>query len=283
MAAPEQIASSKMFGGYNRRYKHHSESCGCDMTFSIFFPQGADAAGTKLPILYYLSGLTCTDENVMQKSGVQRDAAAHGIAFIAPDTSPRGIGVEGESDSWDFGIGAGFYLNATQEKWRNWRMYDYITKELPELLGKHFQNLDVGKASITGHSMGGHGALTIALKNPGVYKSVSAFSPIVNPSQVPWGIKAFSNYLGEDRELWKQYDACELVKQYKGPKLPTLVDTGTADPFLQEQLKPERFEAACKEAGFEADIRMQDGYDHSYYFVASFMPDHVAFHAKALK
>lgn len=287
MAAPTQISANKCFGGYNRRYKHASSSLSCDMTFTVYFPPAADetaAAPSKVPVMYYLSGLTCTDENVIQKSGVQRACAQHGIAFIAPDTSPRGLNVEGEADSWDFGVGAGFYVNATVDKWKNWRMYDYITKELPALLASSFPTLDTANASIMGHSMGGHGALTIALKNPGAYKSLSAFAPICNPCNVPWGTKAFSGYFGEDnKELWKAHDATELVKSYSGPALPTLVDTGSGDSFLEVQLKPEAFQAAADAAGFPVTMRMQEGYDHSYFFMASFIDEHVAFHAKHLK
>lgn len=285
-AAPVQIGSNKCCGGYNKRFKHSSTTLGCDMTFTVFLPQGAEegSSSSKFPVLYYLSGLTCTDENVTQKGGAQKACAKHGIAFVAPDTSPRGLNVQGEADSWDFGVGAGFYVNATVDKWKNWRMYDYITKELPALLGAHFPQLDTSNASITGHSMGGHGALTIALKNPGMFKSLSAFAPIVNPCEVPWGIKAFSGYFGEDnKEVWKAHDACELVKGYSGPPLPTLIDTGSADNFLERELKPERFEAAAKEAGFPVTMRMQDGYDHSYFFMATFMEDHLDFHAKYLK
>ncbi|OAE32046.1 hypothetical protein AXG93_2278s1250 [Marchantia polymorpha subsp. ruderalis] len=240
MEGPQQIASTKMFGGYNKRYKFQSRALGCETTFTIFFPPAASEK--KVPIIYWLSGLTCTDENVFIKSGVQRPAADQGIAIIGMDTSPifvgnvtphfeifvfscpclrlglGGLNVEGESDSWDFGVGAGFYLNATQGKWKNWQMYDYVTKELPELLKANFSELDTSRASIFGHSMGGHGALTLYLKNPGAYKSASAFAPISNPSAVPWGKKAFSNYLGDDKSAWEAYDATCLVKNYQGPK-----------------------------------------------------------------
>ncbi|KAK2078022.1 hypothetical protein QBZ16_003890 [Prototheca wickerhamii] len=249
------------------------------MTFSVFHPPAADK--NPVPVLYYLSGLTCTDDNVMQKSGVQRIAAELGVAVIAPDTSPRGLGIEGEDESWDFGTGAGFYLNATQEKWRQYRMYDYVVKELPMLLAE-FSDLDLSKASITGHSMGGHGALTIALKNPEVFKSVSAFSPIVNPCAVPWGQKAFNGYLGDDKEAWKQYDATELVKAYSGPQLAVLIDQGTGDNFYPTQLQPEAFAESAK-GKLDLELRMQEGYDHSYYFISTFIEDHVRFHAKFLK
>ncbi|KIZ04814.1 S-formylglutathione hydrolase [Monoraphidium neglectum] len=253
------------------------------MNFTVYFPPAAEAADAKLPVLFYLSGLTCTDENVIQKSGAQRACAAKGIAFVAPDTSPRGLGVEGEAESWDFGVGAGFYINATVDKWKNWRMYDYITKELPELLAAHFPTLDTSNTAIMGHSMGGHGALTIALKNPGAFKSVSALAPICNPVNVPWGQKAFAGYLGDsDKEAWKQHDASELLASYTGPKFPLLVDTGTSDPFLTRELRPEALEAAAEKAGFPITSRLQDGYDHSYFFIASFIEDHIEHHAKAL-
>eukprot|EP00882_Tetradesmus_deserticola_P004690 GHRQ01004944.1.p1 GENE.GHRQ01004944.1~~GHRQ01004944.1.p1 ORF type:complete len:290 (+),score=95.90 GHRQ01004944.1:169-1038(+) len=287
MAGPSQVSANKCFGGYNRRYKHASSTLACDVNFTVYFPPVADetaASPTKAPVLYYLSGLSCTDENVVQKSGVQRACAQHGIAFVAPDTSPRGLNIEGEAESWDFGVGAGFYVNATVDKWKNWRMYDYITKELPALLAASFPSLDTATASIMGHSMGGHGALTIALKNPGTYKSLSAFAPICNPCNVPWGVKAFTGYFGADnKELWQAHDATELVKIYNGPALPTLVDTGTGDSFLEVQLKPEAFQAAAESAGFPVTMRLQEGYDHSYFFMASFIDEHVAFHAKHLK
>lgn len=252
------------------------------MTFTIFFPPSASAG--KVPIIYYLSGLTCTDENFITKSNAQKKASQEGVALIAPDTSPRGLNIEGEAESWDFGVGAGFYLNATVDKWKNWRMYDYITKELPSLLSQHFHSLDTSKASIMGHSMGGHGALVIALRNPQMFKSVSAFAPIVNPSVVPWGIKAFSGYLGEeDKEAWKEYDATELMKSYSGPQLPLLVDVGTSDSFLERELKPQNFAAACEEKGYPLRLRMQEGYDHSYYFISTFMDDHIELHASQLK
>lgn len=251
------------------------------MTFTIFFPPAADSS--KVPVLYWLSGLTCNDENFIQKSGAQRAAAAHGLALVAMDTSPRGLNVEGESDSWDFGTGASFYLNATQEKWKNWRMYDYVTKELPSLLSSHFPQLDTSNASLFGHSMGGHGALTLFLKNPSKYKSVSAFAPICNPTACPWGVKAFNGYLGAEKSAWEEYDATLLVTKYNGPKTTILIDQGDADKFYKEnQLLPENFEQACKSAGMPIDMRIQPGYDHSYFFIASFVEDHIQHHAKAL-
>ncbi|CAL8462943.1 g2477 [Coccomyxa elongata] len=275
--------SNKMFGGWNRRYSHESRELGCAMTFTVFYPPAAESG--KVPVIYYLSGLTCTDENVIQKSGIQRKAAEEGVAIIAPDTSPRGLNIPGESDSWDFGVGAGFYLNATQPTWKNWRMYDYISKELPSVL-QSFKELDASNAAIMGHSMGGHGALTLGLRNPQLYKSISAFSPICNPIQVPWGQKAFSGYLGDNQEEWKQYDATELVQSYSGPPRSILIDVGTADDFLEKQLKPENFAKAAAAHGgssVKLQLRMQDGYDHSYFFMSTFVDDHVAFHAKALK
>ncbi|KAK9793993.1 hypothetical protein WJX73_000375 [Symbiochloris irregularis] len=276
----EKQSETKVFGGWNRRYKHDSSVLGCSMTFTVYFPSGSNS---KLPVLYYLSGLTCNDENVIQKSGCQRAAAQHGIAFVAPDTSPRGLSIEGEDESWDFGSGAGFYLNATQDKWKQYRMYDYITKELPEVLGQ-FDELDTSNAAITGHSMGGHGALVIGLRNPEQYKSISAFAPICHPVQVPWGEKAFGNYLGSNKEEWKQYDATKLAKSYKGPQRDILIDQGSKDNFLQNQLQPEHFEkAAAGNQALQCTLRMQEGYDHSYFFMASFMDDHIAHAAKHLK
>ena len=251
------------------------------MRFSVFYPP--DAETVPVPILYYLSGLTCTDENFMQKGGAQHAAAEHGIALIAPDTSPRGLDkIPGEDDSYDFGSGAGFYLNATAAPWStSYRMYDYIITELPAVL-RTLPNLDVDNASITGHSMGGHGALTLALRNPTMFKSVSAFAPICNPSQVPWGRKAFTGYLGKNEEDWKRYDATELAASYKGPALDVLIDTGTDDAFLKEQLHPWAFEEAAAEK-LQLKSKLRVGYDHSYFFIASFVAEHIHFHAKRLK
>lgn len=271
---------SQMFGGWVRRYSHDSQLLNCAMNFSAFFPP-ASSRTSKVPVLFYLSGLTCTDENVMQKSGIQRKAAELGLAIIAPDTSPRGLNIPGESDSWDFGLGAGFYLNATEDKWKYYRMYDYITLELPGVLST-IEGLDVDNCSIMGHSMGGHGALTISLKNPSKYKSVSAFAPICNPTQVPWGQKAFTGYLGSsNKDEWKQYDAVELLKDYHGPRIPVLMDTGADDDFLQAQLHPWKLEEA---AAGKLDLvsRMQAGYDHSYFTIATFIDDHLEHHAEHL-
>jgi len=249
------------------------------MRFGIFLPPQADSG--IVPALYWLSGLTCTDENFATKAGAQRIAAELGLAIIMPDTSPRGLHLPGEDDSYDFGSGAGFYLNATERPWAgHYNMYDYVVSELPALINKHFP-IDGERVSIAGHSMGGHGALTIALKNPHTYQSVSAFAPIVAPAQVPWGQKAFSGYLGANAALWSQYDATELVKKTQLPGT-ILVDQGAADDFLQEQLKPELFSQACQAAGQELQLRIQPGYDHSYFFIATFIEDHLRFHASAL-
>ncbi|KAM1306649.1 hypothetical protein ACFX2H_009005 [Malus domestica] len=220
---PNEISRSKMFGRYNKRYKHFSLTLGCSMTFHIYFPP-SPSPSHRFPVLYWLSGLTCTDENFITKSGAQCVASSEGVALIAPDTSPRGLSIEGEADSWDFGVGARFYLNATQEKWKNWRMYDYVVKELPQLLNEIFSQLDTSRASISGHSMGGHGALTIYLKNLDKYKSVSAFAPIVNPANCPWGQKAFSNYLGGNKTDWEEYDATSLVKKFNDVSATILID-----------------------------------------------------------
>jgi S-formylglutathione hydrolase len=276
----ELIASNKSFGGWHKRYRHRSASTGVDMVFAIYLPPAAEAG--PVPVLYWLSGLTCTDENFMQKAGAQRVAAELGIAIVAPDTSPRGEAVPDDPDgAYDFGHGAGFYVNATQAPYdRHYRMYDYVTQELPALVEAHFPVND--QRAISGHSMGGHGALICALKNPGRYRSVSAFSPICAPMDCPWGQKAFTRYLGEDRERWADWDASRLVAQ-AGERLPLLVDQGSEDGFLAEQLLTPRLIAATEAAGHPASIRMQTGYDHSYYFIASFIEDHLRHHAAALK
>ncbi|KAL3841279.1 hypothetical protein ACJIZ3_025870 [Penstemon smallii] len=279
---PTEISSTKMFDGYNKRYKHYSPTLGCSMTFYIYFPPSPSSHSHKFPVLYWLSGLTCSDENFIVKSGAQRVASSEGVALIAPDTSPRGLNVEGESDSWDFGVGAGFYLNATQAKWKNWQMYDYIVKELPALISENFPELDISRASISGHSMGGHGALTIYLKNLDKYKSVSAFAPIVNPINCPWGQKAFTNYLGENKAAWEEYDATFLISRFNNVAATILIDQGDEDKFLQEQLLPHKFEEACRKVNVPLLLRMQPGYDHSYYFIATFIDDHIRHHAQAL-
>lgn len=275
----ELLSATKSFGGWLKRYQHRSKVLNCEMIFAIYLPPAAETQ--TVPLLWWLSGLTCTDENFMQKAGAQRMAAELGMAIVCPDTSPRGTDLTGEHDSYDFGSGAGFYVNATRAPWsQHYRMYDYVTSELPALVNQHFP-LN-GKESISGHSMGGHGALICALKNPGRYRSVSAFAPITHPSQCPWGEKAFSGYLGEDRETWKSWDSCELILQL-GSDLPLLVDQGEADNFYTAgQLLPEKLQAACQQAGVELNLRMQPGYDHSYFFIASFIDEHLKYHAQHL-
>ena len=278
--ALEQIGSNQSFGGQQLRYKHQSSVLNCEMTFSIYLPPQAEKG--PVPVLYWLSGLTCNDENFVQKAGAQQHAAEHGIAIVCPDTSPRGDGVADDPEgAYDMGLGAGFYVNATQQPWvEHYQMYSYITDELPALINGEFP-VDSQRASISGHSMGGHGALTIALKNPGQYKSVSAFSPIVSPLSCPWGDKVLSNYLGDDREIWAQYDSVELVKSAR-EHLPVLVDQGDSDNFLVEQLKTELLISAAEKADYPMQIRMQPNYDHSYFFIATFIGEHIAFHARAL-
>ena len=273
----KNTSQNRSFGGWHKQYTHTSAVLGCDMRFAIYLPP--QAATQSVPVLYWLSGLTCTDENFMQKAGAHRMAAELGIALVAPDTSPRGEGVANAA-AYDLGQGAGFYLNATQEPWaKHYQMEDYVLNELPELIESIFPVTD--KRAISGHSMGGHGALTLALKNPERFTSVSAFSPIVNPLNVPWGEKAFTAYLGDNREAWKPYDSCELIRQAK-VHLPMLIDQGDGDNFLEEQLKPENLLAAAKEVGYPLKLRMQEGYDHSYYFIASFIDEHLKFHQSFL-
>ncbi|WP_440812766.1 S-formylglutathione hydrolase [Pseudomonas syringae] len=276
----ENISCQKSFGGWHKRYKHHSTVLGCDMVFAVYLPPQAEQGG-KLPVLYWLSGLTCTDENFMQKAAAHRLAAELGIIIVAPDTSPRGADVADDPDgAWDFGQGAGFYLNATEAPYaRHYQMHDYVVKELPALIEAHFPASQA--RSISGHSMGGHGALICALRNPGRYRSVSAFSPISNPIDCPWGQKAFSRYLGEDRSRWREWDASVLMSDV-AEKLPTLVDQGDRDDFLVNQLKPEALVQAAKAAHYPLTLRMQPGYDHSYFFIASFIEDHLRHHAQAL-
>lgn len=275
----EQLSSNRSHGGMQGVYRHTSAATGTDMTFSVFVPD--HAPGAKLPVLWYLSGLTCTHANVTEKGEYRRACAEHGVILVAPDTSPRGEGVP-DDEAYDFGQGAGFYVDATEAPWAtHFRMRSYIEQELPALIGAEF-SADMDRQGITGHSMGGHGALTIGLRNPGRFRSVSAFSPIVAPGQVPWGQKALTGYLGEDRAAWRQYDAVALIED--GARVPELlVDTGTADQFLEVQLKPELLEAACGNAGIALTQRLQPGYDHSYYFVSTFLGDHVAWHAERLK
>ncbi len=274
----ETVSENKCFGGIQGVYSHASRETGTPMRFSLFMPPtGLDGPP---PVLYWLSGLTCTEENFTAKAGAQRWAAERGIAVVAPDTSPRGKGVPDE-DAYDFGSGAGFYVDATSEPWaENYRMYSYVADELPALVEEHF-GLDGNRRGIFGHSMGGHGALTIALRNPDRYKSVSAFAPIVAPIEVPWGRKAFTGYLGTDEAAWADYDACRLIARHGWPR-DILIDQGDADQFLTEQLRPGLFEEACNRAGVDLELRLQLGYDHSYYFIATFIGEHFAWHADRL-
>ncbi|MBS0231171.1 MAG: S-formylglutathione hydrolase [Proteobacteria bacterium] len=274
----ERIEHRACFGGWQDVYQHASTVLDCTMRFAIYLPP--KAAHGPVPALYWLSGLTCSEQNFIQKAGAQRYAAEHGIALVCPDTSPRGDGVV-NADGNDLGQGAGFYVDATQVPWaEHYRMHEYVVHELPALVEANFPVS--GRRAISGHSMGGHGALTCALRNPGRYRSVSAFAPIVAPSQVPWGQQAFTAYLGEDREAWKQYDATELVKA-ASERLPILIDQGDADEFLETQLRPWLLQAAADAAGYPVYLRVQPGYDHSYYFIASFIGEHIAHHAKALQ
>lgn len=273
-------SEQKAFGGTQGVYSHFSESTQCEMEFSVYSPE--EAGSEKCPVLYYLSGLTCTQENVTTKSGFQKYANDAGVFIVCPDTSPRGTDFPGEHDSYDFGSGAGFYLNATESPWnKNYRMYDYVVNELPSLIENNF-NIDNSRAGIFGHSMGGHGALTIGLKNSDKFKSISAFSPIVAPTQCSWGEKAFAGYLGSDENTWRDYDACELIKSGKHSPNTILIDQGLADDFLDEQLKPELFKQACTENNQSLELRLHEGYDHSYFFIASFIEDHIKFHARNL-
>ncbi|KAF8864239.1 putative esterase [Acephala macrosclerotiorum] len=278
-------ATIASFGGKLLKLTHDATTTGCEMALNLYLPPNAGATSQKVPVLFYLSGLTCTGDNCAEKGFFQHGASQKGIAVVYPDTSPRGLKIQGEDDSYDFGSGAGFYINATASPWsKNYKMESYITSELPKALFSSFPELDSSRVSITGHSMGGHGALTLFLKNPGMYKSVSAFAPIANPSQCPWGEKAFKGYLGEDRETWKKHDATELIKGWKGA-FEVLIDVGTGDNFYkQKQLLPENFMAAAKESGNDKGIalRMQPDYDHSYYFISTFATDHVNHAAKYL-
>ena len=275
----DYLSQNRAYEGEQFVCSHQSRETGTEMTFSVYVPP--HMPGIKLPVLWYLSGLTCTHENVTEKGEYRRACAERGIVFVAPDTSPRGEDVPNAADEYDFGKGAGFYVDATQEPWaKHYRMRSYIEQELPEVIAAEFP-VDLERQSITGHSMGGHGALTIGLRNPDRFRSVSAFSPIVAPSQVPWGEKALGRYLGEDRAAWREYDAVALIED--GARLDhLLVDQGTADNFLEEQLKTGALSMACAKAGISPEIRMQQGYDHSYYFISTFMAEHVAWHAEQL-
>jgi len=270
------IEQHACFGGSQQVWQHHAQTLGCDMRVGVYLPPQA-VPGARLPVLYWLSGLTCTEQNFITKAGAQRYAAEHGMILVAPDTSPRGDEVA-DADGYDLGQGAGFYVNATQSPWAaHYRMYDYIVEELPRLIESHFP---AGEArGISGHSMGGHGALVIGLRNPARYRSISAFAPIVAPSQVPWGEKALSHYLGDDRDAWQDYDATALIANACA-RTPLLVDQGEADPFLQEQLRPQLLQAAAQAAGHPLTLRLQPGHDHSYYFIASFIGEHIAWHAR---
>ena len=276
----EIVSENRSHGGRQLVVKHASSATGTGMTFAIFLPP--QAQGGKCPALWYLSGLTCTHANVMEKGEYRQACAEHGVVFIAPDTSPRGEGVPDDSEgAWDFGLGAGFYVDATTTPWSaNYRMWSYVTEDLPALVAAEF-SVDMTRQGVTGHSMGGHGALTVALRHPGRFRSVSAFAPIVAPSQVPWGDKALSNYLGSDRSKWRAHDTVALIED--GARLDELlIDVGDADPFLDKELKPELLEIACRNAGIPLTLRRQPGYDHSYYFISTFMAEHVRWHAERL-
>jgi S-formylglutathione hydrolase len=276
----ETLSEHRCFGGRQLFLKHQSKEIGLPMRLSVFVPP--QAAREKVPTLTYLAGLTCTEETFMTKAGVQRHAAQHGIMLVAPDTSPRGTDFPGQADNWDFGIGAGFYVDATQAPWsKNWRMYSYVNRELPELIAAAFP-ADKDRAGIFGHSMGGHGALISALKNPKQYKSCSAFAPIAAPMRCPWGKKAFTGYLGADTAKWVEYDASELMARGAFPS-EILIDQGTKDQFLKEQLHPDVFAAAAKVAGQKLTLRHQTGYDHGYYFIQTFIRDHLQHHARLLR
>ena len=275
----EVVSENRSHGGRQLVVRHASLATGTDMTFSIFLPPQAEGGG-KVPVVWYLSGLTCTHANVTEKGEYRAACAEHGIIFVAPDTSPRGEGVP-DAESYDFGQGAGFYVDATREPWEaNFRMWSYVTDELPVLVASEFP-VDMERQGITGHSMGGHGALTVALRSPNRFRSVSAFAPIVAPGQVPWGRKALTGYLGDDRTAWRKHDAVALIED--GAKLDELlVDVGTADPFLEKELRPELLDKACADAGIRLQLNLREGYDHSYYFISTFMADHLRWHAERL-
>ena len=279
----ETLSETNCFGGRIGFYRHASATNDCDMRFSVFVPP--QAADRKVPVLTFLSGLTCTEENFMVKSGAQRVAAELGLMLVSPDTSPRGDGVPDDPDGdYDFGLAAGFYLNATEEPWsRHYQMYDYITKELPPIIFEHFPG-DPSRHGLTGHSMGGHGALTIGLRNPGMYRSLSAFAPICTTLHSPWGQKALGYYLGADTSTWHDYDACEVARNVGDVTSydRILVDQGADDPYRDEQLKPELLEAACEASGLPLDMRIHEGYDHGYYFISTFIEEHLRFHAERL-
>jgi S-formylglutathione hydrolase len=274
----ETISLARCFGGNVGFYQHQSPVCNGLMKFAVYQPPSPAA---NLPVLYFLSGLTCTPENFITKAGAQQFAAQHGLLLVIPDTSPRNTGIANEDLDYDLGSGAGFYVDAVQEPWRNhYNMYSYVTQELPEIIRANFPVSD--RQGICGHSMGGHGALVCGLRNPEMYRSISAFAPIVNPIASPWGQKAFSNYLGADQTLWQNYDATELVKQYQVP-FPILIDQGSSDKFLAEQLMPEQFTQACLASKQALNLHRQEGYDHSYHFIATFIADHLRYHIELLR
>jgi S-formylglutathione hydrolase len=280
--ALETLSRHRSFGGTVGFYRHSSATTACSMRFAVFAPPAAERG--PVPVLYYLAGLTCTEETFMVKAGAQRLAAELGLMLVAPDTSPRGVPLPGDSASWDFGVGAGFYLDAVAEPWsKHYLMYSYVTEELPDLIAANFP-ADRKRMGIFGHSMGGHGALTIALRNRDRYRSISAFAPICAPMEVPWGQKAFANYLGPDTARWRQYDASALMSDLKDAKEAPriLIDQGLADQFLANQLRPERFEEACTRVGYPLTLRRHEGYDHGYYFIATFIDDHLRHHARTL-
>ena len=279
MSAITLVSEHACYGGVQRFYRHESHETRGPMKFSAYLPPQARTA--KVPVLYFLSGLTCTEETFCIKSHAQKSAAELGLMLVSPDTSPREPRIPGDADHWDFGYSAGFYLDATQAPWsQNYRMYSYVTRELPQIVAAHLP-ARLSATGIFGHSMGGHGALTLALRNPSLYKSVSAFSPIAAPSQSPWGKKAFSNYLGSETEAWREYDATELVARRLHPGL-ILIDQGAADQYLATELMPEKFAAAAARSGQRLNLRMQPGYDHGYYFIQTFMADHLRHHAEQL-
>ncbi|XP_044750917.1 S-formylglutathione hydrolase isoform X2 [Coccinella septempunctata] len=273
-----EVSRCKSFEGTQVVFSHESKTLGCIMKFGIYLPPQHEE--NKLPVIYWLSGLTCSESNFIEKAGAQRYASEHGVVIVNPDTSPRGLNISGDKDSWDFGEGAGFYVDATQEPWKkNYNMYSYVTKELRDIINSNF-NVLYDKQSIMGHSMGGHGALICALKNPGLYKSVSAFSPICNPSKCPWGIKAFSGYLGpQETSGWADWDATELSREYKGPILPILIEQGSSDKFLKDgQLLPENLVKNCENKNISIRFNNREGYDHSYFFISSFIGEHIKYH-----
>ena len=277
----QTVSTNTSYGGVQGVYRHASQATGTDMTFSVYVPPHAQ--GAKLPVVWYLSGLTCTHANVTEKGEFRKACAELGLIFVAPDTSPRGPDVPGDANNaYDFGLGAGFYVDATQEPFaRNYRMWTYVTEELPALVAAEFP-VDMDRQAITGHSMGGHGALTVALRHPDRFRSVSAFAPIVAPSQVPWGQKALGGYLGEDADAWRKHDAVALIED--GASVDEiLLDVGDADPFIEKELRPELLERACADAGIELNLRIQPGYDHSYFFISTFMAEHLRWHAERLR